>query len=185
MKEMKRCKASLSNVPKTAPKIVKQTVGKTSVEDISIFLNRKSGKDYKKPDAANGKKVINKVGCIGCHNIAPGQVVKAPDLSKLGKVSKDDIAMSIVRPADIIAKTWVNITTKKGALHMGTIVKRSSKEITLHNIAGMKTVFKTSDLKKVEPGSSMMLLHLCDALTLQEFADLIEYVQSLDPKYKQ
>jgi len=186
IKEMHRCRSYLAPF---AEKPVKQgkkqkTVGKTSVEDLMIFVNRKKGKGYKKPNAAKGKKVISKVGCVACHNIAPGQVVKGPDLSKLGKMSKADIAMSIVRPSATIAKSWVNITTKKGVLHSGTVVKKDKDSITLHNIVGMKTVIKTSDIKKSAPGPELMSLHLCDPITLQEMADLIEYIQSLDPTYK-
>ncbi|NQZ60531.1 MAG: c-type cytochrome, partial [Lentisphaeraceae bacterium] len=152
--------------------------------DLIIFVSRKKGKGYKKPNIAKGKKIINKVGCIGCHNIAPGQSVKAPDLSKLGKMSSADIAMSIVKPAAAIAPSWVNITTKQGALHTGTIIKKDKNEVVLHNIAGAKMVINVSDIKKTEPGTGMMLLHLCDKLTLQELTDLIEYIKSLDPSYK-
>ncbi|NQZ60235.1 MAG: HEAT repeat domain-containing protein, partial [Lentisphaeraceae bacterium] len=181
-KEISRCQAKAKKTTKTVKKV--KTVGQTSIEDLIIFVSRKKGKNYRKPNLAKGKKVINKVGCIGCHNIASGQIVKAPDLSKLGKVSSADIAMSIVKPAAAIAKTWVNITTKKGAIHTGTIVKKDATEIVLHNIAGLKTVIKVSDIKTTAPGTSMMLLHLCDNLNLQEFADLVEYIKSLDPNYK-
>ena len=92
--------------------------------------------------------------------------------------------MSIVKPGAIIAKSWVNITTKNGVLHTGTIVKKDKNEIVLHNIAGLKTVIKTADVKKNEPGPELMIMHLYDSLTLQEFADLIEYIKTLDPSYK-
>lgn len=180
MAEMKRCQASLSNLPKPKPKKVEKTVADTALEDLIIYVTDKK----RKTNAANGKKVINKVGCIGCHNVEKGQSVKGPDLSKLGKVSKSDITMAIVRPADSIAKSWVNITTKSGVLHTGTVVKKDDKEVVLHNIAGAKTVIKVGDIKSTEPGLGMMLMHLADSLTLQEFADMVEYIQSMDPAYK-
>ena len=39
-------------------------------------------------------------------------------------------------------------------------------------------------LKSIEPGLNMMSLHLVDGLKLQEFADLIAYIHSMDPKHK-
>jgi hypothetical protein len=52
--------------------------------------------------------------------------------------------------------------------------------VTISNIAGVKTNIKTEDIKSTEPGPSMMLMHLADSLTLQEFADLIEYTKKLN-----
>ncbi|EDM28795.1 hypothetical protein LNTAR_09499 [Lentisphaera araneosa HTCC2155] len=169
--EMKRCQA-ISKSPKKKKKV--QTVGKTSLEDLMASLDKHKG------NVGRGKKVINKIGCIGCHNIEAGQVVKGPDLTKLTKVSKQDIAMSIVRPAESISKSWVNITLKNGTEHTGTLLKRTKSEVTISNIAGIKTNIKTADIKSTEPGPSMMLMHLADSLTLREFADLIEYIKKLN-----
>jgi putative heme-binding domain-containing protein len=176
--EMKRCQASLNPKKKKPGQKKQKTVGDTSLEDLIISLGKL------KPNAANGKKVINKIGCIGCHNVEAGQTVKAPDLSKLGKASKTDVATSIVRPAQVIAKTWVTITTKDGTLHTGTLVKSDKNEVVIHNIAGIPTTIKAADVKSTAPGASMMLMHLADSLTLQEFSDLVEYIQALDPSYK-
>jgi putative heme-binding domain-containing protein len=169
--EMKRCQA-ISKSPKKKKKV--QTVGKTSLEDLMASLDKYKG------NKGRGKKVINKIGCIGCHNIEAGQTVKGPDLTQLSKVSKQDIAMSILRPADAISKSWVNITLKNGTEHTGTLIESSKSEVTISNIAGVKTNIKTVDIKSTEPGPSMMLMHLADSLTLQEFADLIEYTKKLN-----
>ena len=170
--EMKRCQASF-NPPKKSNKQTAKTVGKTSLEDLMVSLDKLKG------NAANGKKVINKIGCIGCHNVEKGQAVKGPDLTKLGKVSKSDIAMSIVRPSAVISKSWVTITAKDGTLYTGTMLNKSNTEVTISNIAGIKTNIKTADIKSTEPGASMMLMHLADSLTLQEFSDLVAYIQQL------
>ena len=169
--EMKRCQA-ISKSAKKKKKV--QTVGKTSLEDLMASLDKYKG------NKGRGKKVINKIGCIGCHNIEAGQTVKGPDLTQLSKVSKQDIAMSILRPADAISKSWVNITLKNGTEHTGTLLQSSKSEVTISNIAGVKTNIKTVDIKSTEPGPSMMLMHLADSLTLQEFADLIEYTKKLN-----
>ena len=95
-------------------------------------------------------------------------------------MSNADVAVSIVNPAASIAKSWVSITTKNGELHTGTIIKSDKKEIVLHNIAGVKTVIRISNMKKRGPGPESMIMHLVDNITLQEFANLIGYIKSLD-----
>ena len=117
-------------------------------------------------------------------NIEVGQPIKGPDLTKLGNMSKADLAEAIIRPGATIAKSWVNVTMKDGSSHLGTIVKKDAKLITLHNITGMATKLDAKKVSKVAPGLNMMSLHLVDGLNLQQFADLVEYIQSMDSKRK-
>jgi len=65
-----------------------------------------------------------------------------------------------------------------------TMVKKDAKEIILHNIAGIPTKLDATQVVKTEPGPNMMSLHLCDKLTLKEFADLIGYIKSMDQSVK-
>ena len=178
--EMKRVKAYIAPFnprPGGAKKVVK-TIGNTAIEDIILNLQKS------KSNAKRGAKIINKVGCAACHNVTPNAVVKGPDLSKLGNMKKDDIAAAIIKPGATIAPSWVTITMNDGAIHTGTIVESNDNEITLHNIAGMPAKLDISQVKTTAPGLNMMSLHLCDSLTLQEFADLVEYIQSMDPSRK-
>lgn len=158
--------------------VVKNPVGKTSIEDIIIYVTQHQG------NAKDGAKLIGKVGCIACHGVKPGDLVKGPDLTKLGNMSNADIAESIIKPGATIAKSWVTLTMKDGASHMGTIVKKDAKEIVLHNIAGIPTTLKTTQVAKTGPGLNMMSLHLCDDLSLKEFADLVGYIKSMDKSVK-
>lgn len=178
--QLKRNKAyvlGLNPRPKKSGKVV-ATVGKSSIEDIVLYVSKHKGK------AKNGAKVIGKVGCIACHGIKPGDVVKGPDLTKLGKMTNADLAESIIKPGATIAASWVSITMKDGANHMGTIVKKDAKEIILHNIAGIPTKLDATKVAKTEPGLNMMSLHLTDDLTLPQFADLLGYIKSIDKSAK-
>ena len=178
--EIKRNKAYIAPFnarPKGSNKSV-PLVGNTAIEDMIIYVGKAKG------NASKGKKIIAKVGCVACHNITPKDVVKAPDLAKLGHMSKDEIAEAILKPGNTIAPSWVNITMKDGAIHMGTMIKKDAKQIVVNNIAGMSTKLDAKQVKAIAPGLNMMSLHLVDGLKLQEFADLIEYLQSMDPKRK-
>jgi putative heme-binding domain-containing protein len=174
-----KLKKNKAYVPELNPRKVKtgkvvKRIGKTSIEDIILHVSKHKG------NPKNGAKVISKVGCVACHNIKPGEVVKGPDLTKLGHQKSADIAESIIKPAAVIAKSWVTITMKDGSNHMGTMIKKDAKEIILHNIAGIPAKLDATQVAKTEPGLNMMSLHLCDSLTLPEFADLIGYIKSMD-----
>jgi len=152
------------------------TVGKTSIEDIVLHVGKHKG------NSANGAKVINKVGCIACHGVKAGDPIKGPDLANLGKMSDVDLAEAIIKPGATIAPSWVTVTMNDESGHVGTIVKKDEKELTLHNIGGIPTILDASQISKTEPGPNMMSLHLCDNLTLNEFSDLLAYIKSLDTK---
>ncbi len=173
LKKNKAYVPELNPRPIQSGKVVK-TVGKTSIEDLVIYVSKKKGSPQK------GAKTIEQAGCIACHNIKPGDPIKAPDLSKLGNMDRADIAEAIIKPGATIAKSWVSLTMKDGANHMGTIVKQDEKQIILHNIAGIPTTLDATKVAKTEPGLNMMSLHLADQLTLPEFADLIGYIKSMD-----
>ncbi|MGJ8655377.1 MAG: DUF7133 domain-containing protein [Akkermansiaceae bacterium] len=163
--------------PSKGGKVVKK-IGTTSIEDIVIHVTNNKG------NPANGAKVINKVGCIACHATKLGDPVKGPDLTKLGNMKNADLAEAIIKPGATIAKSWVSITMKDGSNQMGTLVKQDDKEIILHNIAGIPATLDATQVAKTEPGLNMMSLHLCDDLTLKEFADLIAYMKSMDKSAK-
>jgi putative heme-binding domain-containing protein len=151
-------------------------VGKSAIEDVLVYLGKHKG------NAKRGKEIIKTVGCIGCHNIEVGMVVKGPDLSKLGKMTKSAIAESIIKPGATIAKSWVTVHLKDGSSSIGTLIKDDKKEITVHNITGLAIKIQKSKIKKMEPGLNMMSLHLTDGLSLKQFADLVEYIQSMDSR---
>jgi len=178
-----KLKKNKAYVPELNPRKIKvgkvvKKIGKTSIEDIVLYVSKHKG------NPKNGAKVISKLACVACHNIKPGEGVKGPDLTKLGHVENTDIAESIIKPAAVISKSWVTITMKNGANHMGTLVKKGPKAIILHNIAGVPTKLDAAQVTKIEPGLSMMQEKLCDDLTLPEFADLIGYIKSIDESAK-
>lgn len=149
-----------------------------SIEDVVLYVNEHGG------SAKKGAAVIKKVGCVTCHNTNLNEPIKGPDLTTLGNSKRGDLAESILKPSAVIAESWVNISMQDGGVHLGTIVKKDDKEIVLHNIAGMPTKLDATKVKSIDPGLDMMTPHLCDKLTLVEFADLLTYIQSMDKNAK-
>ena len=157
------------------PKSKQPRIGDTSIEDIVLSLDKLKG------SARRGKGVLAKMACVGCHNVTPDQPIKGPDLAGL-KMTKADLAESIIKPAATMAPSWVNLIMKDGTELPGTIVSEINGEITIHNIAGIPSTVKAADVAKRDAGPPLMGPHLADELTLQQFADVIAYIQSMKRK---
>ncbi|MBK1834364.1 DUF7133 domain-containing protein [Roseibacillus ishigakijimensis] len=152
----------------------KGEIGRTSIEDIVLALDKLKGRPNR------GKTILKGMACAGCHNLTAEETIKGPDLSRLGSQTPAEIAESIIKPSAIIASSWVNITRQDGTVLAGTIVEKNDKEIVLHDIAGTPTRIPLSDIQSTTPGPPLMGPHLADELSLQQFADVIAYLRSLD-----
>ena len=151
-----------------------------SIENIVLRVSSPKTKGYKSGNPKNGKQYLTKAGCIACHNVDPGLPIKGPDFNNLGSRTKAELVESIITPGTSIAESWITVTTKDGASHMGTLVRKDELKLVVHDIAGIPKEIDASQVSKIEPGLNIMPYHLCDELTLQEFADLVAYIQSLD-----
>ena len=148
----------------------KGEVGRTSIEDVMLSLEKLKG------DKKRGQKVLAGMACIACHNVKKGDAIKGPDLLNM-KLTKEQIAEAILKPAATISDTWVTVTMKDGTPHMGTLVSKDDQKVVIHNIAGIATTLKAADVKSIaKQTSTLMGPHLADDLSLQQFADMIEYL---------
>ena len=179
--EMQSCKAYIKGLVEPKAKGRQQEkIKDISIENIVLRVSTPKTKGYKRGNPKNGKQYLTKAGCIACHNTEPGQPIKGPDLTNLGSRTKAELVESIITPGTSIAESWVTITTKEGASHMGTLVRQDDLKVVVHDIAGIAKEIDANQVKKIGPGLNTMPYHLCDELTLQEFADLVAYIQSLD-----
>lgn len=151
------------------------TVGKTSIEDVMLALGKTKG------NKRAGKKVLSKLACIACHNVKPGDPIKGPDFNKMGsRLSKDQIAEAILKPAATISDSWVTVTMKDGTAHQGTLVSKDAIKVVINNIAGIGTTVKATDVKSIaKQASTLMTPGLANELSIKQFVDLIEYLHSL------
>lgn len=161
--------------PKTAKKSNKGQVGKTSIEDVMVALDKMKGN----PKA--GKKALASLACAACHNLNPDDPIKGPDFNHIGSLlTKDQIAEAILKPDATIADSWVTVTMNDGTPHMGTLVSKNEQEVVVNNIAGISTKLNAADVKKIEKQtSSIMGPGLANELSLQGFVDMISYLHSL------
>ncbi|MBT8038533.1 MAG: c-type cytochrome [Verrucomicrobiae bacterium] len=150
-------------------------IGKTSIEDVMLSL------DKIKANKRSGKKVLAKLACVACHNINPTDPIKGPDFNKIGsRLTKEQIAEAILKPAATISDSWVTVTLHNGNSHQGTLVSQTPSQVVINNIAGISTRLKPSDVKNItRQSSTIMGPGLANDLSLKQFADLVEYLHAL------
>ncbi|MBK1854028.1 c-type cytochrome [Verrucomicrobiaceae bacterium 5K15] len=152
-------------------------VGDLSIEDVMLAFEKN------KFDKANGKKVFaGMAACGACHNLKPEDPIKGPNLLTLGgHLTRDQIAEAILKPEATIADSWVDVTMKDGSTkHTGTLVSKTDTEVVIHNIAGIPMKLKMADVAKVaKADSTLMGPHLADQLSIKDFTDMVNYLQSL------
>ena len=133
----------------------------------------------------NGKKIFKdkRVLCSECHSIDGQSDSIGPDLSAAGdKFSRADLILSVVNPsANIMAGYGTTvIETKDQSKFMGILKSVSDKEITLSNLGERKKVIQKTDIKKQSTSSvSLMPASLHAQLEVNEFTDLISFLESL------
>ena len=151
------------------------TIASISIENVVLGLQDKKG------DPAEGKKILATQACIACHSFAEGDPARGPDLNHVGaRMNREAIAEAILKPEATISEQWVDVTTTDGTLHQGTLVEKNDDQVIVRNIAGIPTTLKAAEVKDIKTSASTLMgPHLLDALTLDQFADVISYLHSL------
>ena len=132
---------------------------------------------------ADGRKVFEiDAGCAACHSLGGPRRI-GPDLSKIGeKFGKQAMLDNIVNPNDAIQHEYVNttFTMANGEELMGLVVSESGGEITLRIGADQERRIRAADVKsRQENRISTMPEGLLDPLSLQQIADLLEFLSTL------
>ena len=154
----------------------KGQVGKMAIEDLLLAIEKVKG------DPSKGQKLYMQQGCFACHSLNPGDPLKGPHLGQIGAIlDRQGLAMAIVKPNDRISQGFAtfNITMKDGKLYTGFISKETADQIELRNITGQIFTIPTSKIKeRKESHTSMMPAGLVNALSIEEFASLLTFLQS-------
>jgi len=152
-----------------------ETIGQISIEDIMLAL------DDIKGDVDKGKELMKTQACAACHSIVEGNPKRGPDLIHIGaSLDREAIAEAILKPDAAIAESWVDVTMKDGSINQGTLVGKTGSEVTVRNIAGIETKVKAADVEGIKKSASTLMgPHLLDALSMEQFADVIAYLHSL------
>jgi putative heme-binding domain-containing protein len=137
-------------------------------------------------DPARGKALFGdekKLACARCHAVEEKQSKIAPTLFAIGdKFGRRELVESILAPSATIAEGYgaTIITTTNNDVQSGIVKESTPDMITLATADGQLQHFKVADIRERHASAvSLMPEGLQNGLSLQEFADLIEYLGTL------
>ncbi|MGE5195139.1 MAG: PVC-type heme-binding CxxCH protein [Deltaproteobacteria bacterium] len=144
-------------------------------------LNR--GRDA---DPAAGRRLFyhaNGPGCYKCHTVNGRGGRVGPDLSRIvDSMNRIQLIQSILEPSSEIAPQYVTwaLETADGKVHTGMIVHENEGKTIVGDAEGKLTELKTIDIvARTAQQKSVMPDKLSEQMTLQEFRDIIAFLESL------
>jgi hypothetical protein len=137
-------------------------------------------------DAASGRRTffhINSAGCYRCHTIEGRGGRVGPDLSLIARtMNRRKLAESILEPSKEISPQfapWTVVMTS-GQVHTGIILAEESERIQLGTSEGKMLDLADREIEERSPSkNSIMPDKLSEQLTIQEFRDLLAFLEML------
>lgn len=157
-------------------------VGKTIVEMSYDRVVKEARKD--RGDAALGKELFTRQGCIVCHTTSAEETPKGPLLAGIAqRYNRDELCESIMKPSAKIAQgfetQWFKLKGKDEPIE-GFVVRESGDQIEVRNITGVSTTIKAGDIqKRGKRDTSVMPEGLVAQLTPHDLASILAYLESL------
>ena len=165
-------KLGLSN---TAPMV--KHIGEMTPEMVAAIVNKGGG------DAAQGKEMFLRAGCVACHTVSADEPAKGPILSAVAKIyDRAALTESILKPNAKIAQGFESqwFDTKKGEHVEGFVTREGGDSLDVRNVAGQTVTIEKSDLKeRGKRDISMMPEGLLNGFTTAELSALLAYLESL------
>ncbi len=138
-----------------------------------------------KGDVASGRKLVQdrkSLPCLTCHIIEGEGADVGPNLAGIAaKYGREDLVESLLYPSKRILdgyKQWLIVTTDGDVIN-GIIRAETADEVTFVDAAGERRFKKSAIKSRRESAMSLMPSELNGGLSLQEFADVIAYLESM------
>jgi putative heme-binding domain-containing protein len=132
-----------------------------------------------------GRALFTLQSCVACHTSADGQVPKGPHLVDIGKrYQRAELIESVLQPSAKLAQGFESyeFLLIDGRSLSGFVINESAEAVQVGQTDGSMVELKKSDIeerRKLE--TSMMPVGLVSNLTPEQLADLMAYLESLQP----
>lgn len=176
--------AILREIYQTSPTAKKGPIFKIKVKllplaDYQSFALARPGNAY------HGKTIfldVNGVNCIRCHRMSGQGALIGPELTDVGsKQSREQLIESVLYPSKVILDGYQQVffKMKDDDDYSGIIRSETPEAITIIDSLGKTNVLRKSDIKSRKTSQiSLMPEGLQTGLTLQDFSDLITFLQN-------
>jgi putative membrane-bound dehydrogenase-like protein len=139
-----------------------------------------------KGDIDLGKKLFTQQTCVNCHTTTQSEPQRGPYLGNIAATYKrPELAEAILLPNKSIAQGFVanHFELKNGDEHDGFVTLEAADKVTIRDTTSQEYTFATKDIaKRTKLEKSLMPEGLAAGLTVQEFASLLDYLESLNTK---
>ncbi len=137
-----------------------------------------------KGDPVRGEAIYRKaeLNCLKCHGIAGAGGLVGPDMTSLGASAQVDyLVESLLNPNAKIKEGYnsIRVTTVDDREFVGVKIGETPQTLTIRDAEGKEIVISKADKPVIKPGLSLMPDGLTDALTRQEFVDLVRFLSEL------
>jgi putative heme-binding domain-containing protein len=136
-----------------------------------------------KGDAAKGRELFTKLGCVACHTTSAEEAPKGPFLGGIAtRYSRAQLCESILKPSASISQGFETqwFKTKDDDDYEGFVTREAGDELDVRNIVGVVSTLKKSEIKeRGKREMSMMPEALVAKLTPAELASVLAYLESL------
>lgn len=136
-------------------------------------------------DTARGKEVFfsETAKCATCHVVGSKGKRMGPDLTTIGaNRAAKDLLESIIFPSATLVRQYEPYTllTTTGRTYSGLVVRDTAESITIQQTVGAPVTVPRTDVDQFLPATvSIMPKGIDEALTPQQIADLVAWLQSL------
>lgn len=153
---------------------------KYTVEQLLTYL----GSDEAHGAAARGAQVYVKAQCAKCHRFDAQGESFGPDLTAVAsRFTRKELLESIVFPSHVISSQYASkaVRTADGRTITGLVLPGAAGEMVIMQPSGEKVTLLASEIEDARPSKlSAMPSGLLDALTEEEIAHLVAYLQRKD-----
>jgi putative membrane-bound dehydrogenase-like protein len=139
-----------------------------------------------KGDAERGRTLffdVKGVGCAKCHAVGEQGAKVGPNLTGIGsKYPREELVRSILEPSARVAESFqvTVVLTGDGKVLQGLVKTDTPESLELIDAEGKALTIATDEIEERKQSNlSLMPNGLKDGLTLNDFADIVAYLESL------
>lgn len=120
--------------------------------------------------------------CLACHRAGGTGLEVGPDLITVKTKGRDGILSAILEPHKEVAAQFIAyvVNTKDGQTLSGIVTRDDASSMTLKMMGGAEVTLQRNQIKgSSSSGQSLMPEGLETGMTVQEMADLLEFIETL------